>query len=119
MDFHLLKKSLSDPALFTAIHDRYPSDLIQSELQLLSAEDRSYYKQIFLDKVGMRVHADTPSLVNQCVYISSSLYGEGGQGVVEVDRGYGTLRVLEVRMPNKKIRIIPVESVRMPNPWAI
>lgn len=53
------------------------------------------------------------SLVGKRVYVTPGDYRKEGEGVAEVDRGYGWLRVVEVRMPSGKIQIVQLGELRL------
>jgi hypothetical protein len=53
------------------------------------------------------------SLVGKRVYVTPGDYRKEGEGVAEVDRGYGSLRVVEVRMPSGKIQSVQLGELRL------
>ncbi len=54
-----------------------------------------------------------PPLVGKGVYVTPGTFRTEGEGVVEVDRGYGSFRAVEVRMPERKIQVVSVSDVRL------
>ncbi len=56
------------------------------------------------------------SLVGQRVFVTPGCYRQFGEGIVECDRGYGTLRRLEVRMPSGRLQFCSLLDARCPQP---
>lgn len=56
----------------------------------------------------------SPSSINKgdLVVVSPSTYTRAGEGVVEDARGYGFLRMLEVRMSDGRLQIVTIKEVR-------
>jgi hypothetical protein len=52
------------------------------------------------------------NLVGKRVGVTAGTYRTAGVGIVECERGFGSLRILEVRMPNGKIQIAPITELR-------
>ena len=53
------------------------------------------------------------SLVGRRVLVPPGKYRLGGEGVVELDRGIGSLRMLEIRTLNKKIQITSIDNIQL------
>lgn len=53
------------------------------------------------------------SLVGKWVLVTAGLYRQAGEGVVVCDRGYGSLRGLEVRFPNGWIQFCSLNDARL------
>lgn len=98
MDVKLLEIALTNPNLFRAIHETYPPELIHAEIKFLSARDRLTYNQLRLDIKGDRITTNHPRVIGDRVYVAGGGFRIKGVGVVVSDHGYGSFRVLEVKM---------------------
>ena len=76
--------------------------------QLLDDAEKSRIKQLKHRPVALPL-----SLVGRRVFVTAGKYRSGGEGVVEVDRGVGTLRMVEVKMSNKKIQITSIDNIQL------
>lgn len=52
-------------------------------------------------------------LVGHRVFVTAGTYRSEGEGVVEVDRGVGTLRMLEVRMSYRTIQVVSIDNIQL------
>lgn len=78
---------------------------------LLTDEEKERIKKLKL-AAAKRIDPNTASLVGRGVYVTEGTYRTVGEGVVECERGFGTLRVLEVRMKDGKIQVLGLSDVR-------
>jgi hypothetical protein len=88
-------------------------DCQQEIWALLSDEEKERIKNLKAAAAKL-LDSNCSSLVGKRVYVTPGDYCTGGEGVVEADRGYGSLRLIEVRMPNSKIQIVQLTQVRLP-----
>lgn len=84
----------------------------QEAWALLSEAQRERIKNL-LAAAAKPLDPNCPSLVGKRVYVTPGDYRKEGEGVAEVDRGYGLLRVVEVRMPSGKIQIVQLGELRL------
>lgn len=52
-------------------------------------------------------------LVGHRVFVKAGTYRSEGEGIVEADRGAGTLRMLEVRMSDGKIQVVSIGNIQL------
>lgn len=83
----------------------------QEAWTLLSDEEKERIKAL---KAAAAKPFDSsfPCLVGKRVFVSPGSYRIEGEGIVECDRGFGTLRMIEVRMPNRKLQIVGITELR-------
>lgn len=79
---------------------------------LLTMEEKEHIKTLKI-AAALPIDPNCESLVGQRVYVTSGTYRQAGEGVVSGDRGYGTLRGLEVRMPNGRIQFCSLKDARL------
>lgn len=80
---------------------------------LLSHEEKERIKILKIE-AAKPIDPSSESLVGKRVFVTAGRYRQVGEGIVECDRGYGTLRSLEVRMPNGRIQYCSVVEARLP-----
>lgn len=64
-------------------------------------------------KVEQRTAVLPLEMVGQRVFVTAGTYLSEGEGIVEVDRGVGTLRMLEVRMSNRKNQVVSIDKIKL------
>lgn len=52
-------------------------------------------------------------MVGQRVFITAGRYLSEGEGIIEADRGADTLRMLEVRMVDRKVQVVSIDKVQL------
>jgi hypothetical protein len=78
---------------------------------LLTDEEKERIKKLKIAAAKL-LYPNSASLVGKQVYVTEGTYRTAGEGVVECDRGSGTLRLLEVRMKDGKIQVLGLSDVR-------
>ncbi len=78
---------------------------------LLTDEEKERIKKLKI-AAAKRIDPDSGSLVGRGVYVTAGTYRTAAEGVVECERGFGTLRLLEVRMKDGKIQVLGLSDVR-------
>ena len=78
---------------------------------LLTDEEKERIKKLKI-AAAKRIDPDSGSLVGLRVYVTAGTYRTAAEGVVECERGFGTLRLLEVRMKDGKIQVLGLSDVR-------
>ena len=78
--------------------------------ELLSVSEKSRIKEMKSQPVVLPL-----DLVGQRVFIPGGRYLLEGEGTVEADRGAGTLRMLEVRMSDRKIQVVSIDKIKLIN----
>jgi hypothetical protein len=77
---------------------------------LLTDEEK---QQIKILKIAAHpIDPNSEPLVGKQVFVPSGAYRQSGEGIVVCDRGFGTLRMVEVRMQNRQIQIASVSELR-------
>ncbi len=81
--------------------------------ELLTPTERAYIKRL-KQSPTQSPSSITPSSINEgdLVVVSPSTYTRAGEGVVEDARGYGFLRMLEVRRSDGRLQIVSIAEVR-------
>ncbi len=80
---------------------------------LLSNEEKERIKILRIE-AAIPIDPNCESLVGKRVFVTAGRYRASGEGIVECDRGYGTLRGLEVRFPNGRIQFCSLKDARVP-----
>lgn len=80
---------------------------------LLTMDEKERIKTLKM-AAALPIDPNCEPLVGKRVFVTAGRYCQAGEGVVECDRGYGTLRGLEVRMPNGRIQFCSLEDARLP-----
>jgi hypothetical protein len=83
----------------------------QEAWALLSKEEKERIKTLKIE-AGQPINPNCESLVGKRVFVTPGRYRQAGEGIVECDRGFGTLRIAEVRMPYRRIQIAPISELR-------
>jgi hypothetical protein len=78
---------------------------------LLTDEEKERIKKLKI-AAAKRIDPNSGSLVGRGVYVTAGTYRMAAEGVVERERGLGTLRLLEVRMKDGKIQVLGLSDVR-------
>jgi hypothetical protein len=78
---------------------------------LLTNEEKERIKKLKIAAAKL-LDPNSGSLVGKRVYVKAGTYRTAGEGIVECDRGSGTLRLLEVRMKDGSIQLSPLKNVR-------
>jgi hypothetical protein len=82
---------------------------------LLSNEEKERIKILKIE-AAPPLDPNSESLVGQRVFVTPGCYRQVGEGIVECDRGYGTFRCLEVRMPTGRLQFCSLVDARLPLP---
>jgi hypothetical protein len=82
---------------------------------LLTLEEKELIKTLKI-AAALPIDPNCESLVGKRVFVTEGRYRSAGEGIVECDRGYGTLRGLEVRFPNGRIQFCSLKDARLPLP---
>jgi hypothetical protein len=80
---------------------------------LLSHEEKERIKILKIE-AAPPLDPNSESLVGQRVFVTPGCYRQLGEGIVECDRGYGTFRCLEVRMPTGRLQFCSLVDARLP-----
>jgi hypothetical protein len=83
----------------------------QEAMALLTDEEKERIKRL-KTAAAMPLDPKSGSLVGKRIYVNAGNYRTAGEGIVECDRGFGTLRMLEVRMPNGRLQLSALSDVR-------
>lgn len=86
--------------------------LKQEVWALLTSEEKERIKSLKIT-AAQPIDPNCERLVGKRVFVTEGRYRASGEGVVECDRGYGSLRGLEVRLPNGRIQFCSLEDARM------
>ncbi|MDP8962939.1 MAG: hypothetical protein M3O33_02920 [Cyanobacteriota bacterium] len=78
---------------------------------LLTLEEKERIK-ILKITAALPIDPNCESLVGKRVFVTAGPYRQAGEGVIECDRGNGTLRSLEVRFPNGRIQFCSLSDAR-------
>ena len=89
--------------------------LKQEVWALLTFEEKERIK-ILKILAAKPIDPNCESLVGKRVYVTEGRYRASGEGIVVCDRGYGSLRGLEVRLPNGRIQFCSLKDARLPLP---
>ena len=76
--------------------------------ELLSDSEKARIKELKLQPVVLPLE-----LVGHRVFVPGGKYLLEGEGVVEADRGAGSLRVVEVRMANRRIQVVSTDKIKL------
>jgi hypothetical protein len=79
---------------------------------LLSHEEKERIRILKIE-AAKPIDPNCEPLVGKRVFVSPGCYRQAGEGFVVDDRGYGTLRWLEVRMLNGKLQPLPLNEARL------
>jgi hypothetical protein len=79
---------------------------------LLTLEEKERIK-ILKMTAPLPIDPNCESLVGKRVFVTAGRYRQAGEGVIECDRGNGTLRCLEVRFPNGRIQFCSLSDARV------
>jgi len=80
---------------------------------LLSHEEKERIRILKIE-AAKPIDPNCEPLVGKRVFVTPGAYRQSGEGIVECDRGYGTLRALEVRLPNGRIQFCSLKDARLP-----
>ncbi len=76
--------------------------------ELLDTSEKARIKELKLQPVVLPLE-----MVEQCVFVMAGTYRAEGEGIVEAERGVGRLRMLEVRMANRKIQVVSIDKIQL------
>ncbi|HEY9833965.1 MAG TPA: hypothetical protein V6D26_25665 [Stenomitos sp.] len=79
---------------------------------LLTMDEKELIKALRI-AAAQPIDPNCESLIGKRVFVTEGRYRSSGEGIVECDRGYGTLRGLEVRFPNGRIQFCSLEDARV------
>jgi hypothetical protein len=82
---------------------------------LLSHDEKERIKILQIE-AAPPLDPNSESLVGQRVFVTPGCFRQFGEGIVECDRGYGTFRRLEVRMPTGRLQFCSLLDARLPQP---
>lgn len=78
---------------------------------LLTDEEKERIKTLKI-AAAQPIDPNCESLVNKRVFVLPGSYRQTGEGIVVCDRGYGTLRALEVRLSSGRIQFCSISDAR-------
>ncbi len=78
---------------------------------LLTLEEKERIK-ILKITAALPIDPNCESLLGKRVFVTAGRYRQAGEGMVECDRGFDTLRLLEVRMKDGKIQVLGLSDAR-------
>jgi hypothetical protein len=86
---------------------------LKPEIWALLSKEEKHRIKIFEIAAAHPIDPNSSSLVGKRVFVLPGAYRQGGEGIVVCDRGYSTLRGLEVRLPNSRIQFCSLKDARI------